>query len=245
VKFLTSSSKVVHTYASWSLERVLLITDDKKPRFSEKDLSSFGGNLLSALFSILKIPESQDNEYAMRAILRVTVVLKGEMSPFMKDYISSLTGILSRVCNNSKNPIFNRLLFESYASVIKFNPQSVEAFENALFPPFFHVLQTGIEEFTPFVFQILSQLLEIRETASDTFLKLLPNLLETEVWENTGNIPGLVRLLTLYLKKAQDLVVKQGYLEKILAIFEKLVQSKIHDHEGFYILNAVIEYLSM
>eukprot|EP01080_Neovahlkampfia_damariscottae_P008130 gene8130-12590_t len=245
IRFLSSKSKVVHTYAAWSLERVLLIEDEKKPRFTESDVSPFGGNLLSSLFSVLKVPESQDNEYIMKAIMRVTVVLKSEMGSLMKEYVSFLTGILSRVCKNPKNPMFNRLLFESYATVIKFNPQSVEAFENALFPPFLQILQTEIEEFTPFVFQILSQLLEIRSTANDTYLQLLPNLLEAHIWENTGNIPGLVRLLTLYLKKSQELIIKQGYLEKFLAIFQKLVFSKIHDHEGFYILNAVIEYLSI
>ena len=181
----------------------------------------------------------------MKAIMRVTVALKSEMGPLMKEYVSFLTNILSRVCNNPKNPLFNRLLFESYATVIKFNPQSVEAFENALLPTFLEILKAEIEEFTPFVFQILSQLLEIRESASETYLKILPSLLEPHIWENTGNIPGLVRLLTLYLKKSQELIIKQGYLEKFLGIFQKLVFSKIHDHEGFYILNAIIEYLSM
>lgn len=77
--------------------------------------------------------------------MRVTTVLKEDMAPFLQIYIQSLTNILARVCKNPRNPSFNHYIFESYATVVKFNPKSVEAFEKALLPPFQTILQSGIE----------------------------------------------------------------------------------------------------
>jgi CAS/CSE protein, C-terminus len=36
-----------------------------------------------------------------------------------------------------------------------------------------------------------------------------------------------------------------GHLESILGVFQKLLASKAHDHEGFAILNTLLEYLPL
>ena len=35
-----------------------------------------------------------------------------------------------------------------------------------------------------------------------------------------------------------------GHLAAVLGVFQKLIASKAHDHEGFFILNTLVEYLS-
>ena len=47
---------------------------------------------------------------------------------------------------------------------------AVDAFEAMLFPPFQQVLQADIAEFTPYVFQVLAQLLECRTGLSAAYL---------------------------------------------------------------------------
>ena len=36
-----------------------------------------------------------------------------------------------------------------------------------------------------------------------------------------------------------------GKLEGVLGVFQKLIASKAHDHEGFYILNSIVECMQL
>lgn len=36
-----------------------------------------------------------------------------------------------------------------------------------------------------------------------------------------------------------------GQLEGVLGVFQKLLASKAHDHEGFFILNSLMEFLPL
>jgi exportin-2 (importin alpha re-exporter) len=46
-----------------------------------------------------------------------------------------------------------------------------------------------------------------------------------------------------YLLKAGEEVMKGGHLLPLLGVFQKLIASKAHDHEGFEILNSLVENL--
>lgn len=246
VNVLTSKERVVHTYAAWCIEKMLSVKDttpDQKTqsRYTKDDIKQYTQQLLTNLFSALQYESSTENEYIMKAIMRVTAVLKEEMAQLMGVYIEKITSILAAVCKNIRNPIFNHYIFESYATVIKFNPQFVEAFENALFPAFMSILESDIQEFTPYVFQIFSQLLELRPAPiPDKYQQLLPRILDFNLWSNEGNIPGLVNMVTGFLAKDRVEIMKQENLHKVLGIFRKLVNMKSHDHHGFVILDAVI-----
>jgi exportin-2 (importin alpha re-exporter) len=48
-----------------------------------------------------------------------------------------------------------------------------------------------------------------------------------------------------YLAKAGDEVVKGGHLNALLGVFQKLIASKAHDHEGFEVLCALVENLPL
>ncbi|CAF3122401.1 unnamed protein product [Rotaria sp. Silwood2] len=56
----------------------------------------------------------------------------------------------------------------------------------------------------------------------------------------SGTIPALSRLLQAYIEKSGETIVVEK-LTIVLGVFQRLVsQSKIHDHEGFAILNSLI-----
>jgi len=40
-------------------------------------------------------------------------------------------------------------------------------------------------------------------------------------------------------------VVQGGHLEGVLGVFQKLLASRAHFHEAFYILNALFEFLPL
>eukprot|EP00198_Chlamydomonas_reinhardtii_P002761 XP_001692097.1 cellular apoptosis susceptibility protein [Chlamydomonas reinhardtii] len=102
------------------------------------------------------------------------------------------------------------------------------------------------QEFHPYVFQIFSQLIELRPAPlPQLYLAIFPPLLSPVFWERSGNVPALVRLLQAYLTKAGTEVVAGGHLAAVLGVFQKLLSSKAHDHEGFYIVNAIVESLPL
>ena len=112
----------------------------------------------------------------MRAVMRVTVVAAEGMAPYANVCIEELKTILGRVCSNPSNPSFNHYLFETIASLVRYicaaTPAAVDAFEAMLFPPFQQVLQADISEFTPYIFQVLAQLLEARTGLSPSYVTL-------------------------------------------------------------------------
>ena len=70
-----------------------------------------------------------------------------------------------------------------------------------LMPPFQSVLELDIEEYTPYVFQVLAILLHMRkEGASDAYRALFRPLLNPTNWKNRGNVPALVHLMTVRVR---------------------------------------------
>ena len=71
-------------------------------------------------------------------------------------------------------------------------------------------------EFIPYVFQILSLLIELhKDSVPDTYMALFPHLLTPLLWERPGNIPPLVRLLQAYMEKG----AKQVEPERLVSFF--------------------------
>lgn len=243
INLLVSNSRVVQSYAAWCIERWLNVKETPtQPRYNKDDVKPFITALLTNLFQVLTAPNQKENEYVMKAIMRVTAVLKEEMKPLMGVYITQLTNVLLQVSKNPANPTFNHYIFESYATVIKFNPGSVTDFENALFPIFEKIRQDDVQEFTPYVFQILSQLLELHPVPiSQYYNALLPQLVQPTIWANEGNAPGVTSLICGISRKNPELVAQN--VQQVLGVFQKLLASKSNDHFGFRILDSLTESL--
>ena len=127
-------------------------------------------------------PNYPENEYLMKAVMRVLVTAGDAITPLTGNVIQQLGAQLQRVCKNPSNPMFNHYLFECLSALIKFvtagNPgaATIDQFEQMLFPPFQMVLQHNIVEFMPYVFQIFAQMLEMRRGVgiSQNYMQLLP-----------------------------------------------------------------------
>lgn len=100
------------------------------------------------------------------------------------------------------------------------------------------------EDMVTYVFQIMSQLLELSPAGgvSSAYETIYPPLLEPVLWERTGNIPGLVRLLQAYIHKCPQLVVSNN-LERVLLQYQKLLGSRSNDHYGVALAQAVVQYV--
>ena len=120
-RFLTHENVVVHSYASYAIERMLSVKEaNGSLRFDKAALQPFLQKCLESLFTTLQThDESKENEYLMRAVMRICSVGQDTMVPFASVIIGKVTQILSYVSQNPKNPKFNHCLFETIAALIK------------------------------------------------------------------------------------------------------------------------------
>lgn len=249
VRFLKANSLVVHTYAAHTIERIFMVRGQEggKLAITYADIQGFAGDMVNNLLEALSHPGSTENEYIMKAIMRTMSMLQENVLPFMAQLMKVLTEKLIQVSKNPSKPHFNHYLFESLCisirSVCKHSAEAIFQFEQALFKPFTDILQQDVQEFVPYVFQMLSLLMDYHQgSIPDTYMALFPFLLVPALWERPGNIPPLVRLLQGYIEKGNKQIEAEK-LNGLLGIFQKLIASKTNDHEGFYLLNSIIEHM--
>lgn len=101
-------------------------------------------------------------------------------------------------------------------------------------------------EFLPYLFQILALLLELRTTQDipEAYLALFPCLLSSVLFERQANIHPLNRLLRAFISHGAHHIVAQDKTNGLLGVFQKLIASKTNDHEGFLLLQSIIEYFA-
>uniref|UniRef100_A0A8C1ACJ0 Exportin-2 n=1 Tax=Cyprinus carpio carpio TaxID=630221 RepID=A0A8C1ACJ0_CYPCA len=251
VAHLQAESIVQHTYAAHALERLFTMRGaNNTTLITPTEMAPFTEQLLNNLFKSLAIPGSSENEYIMKAIMRSFSLLQEAIVPYIPTLIGQLTHKLLLVSKNPSKPHFNHYLFESLCLSIritcKANPDTVNSFEEALFPVFTEILQNDVQEFVPYVFQVMSLLLEIHTSSiPSSYMALFPHLLQPALWERTGNIPPLVRLLQAYLEKGAATIASAAAdkIPGLLGVFQKLIASKANDHQGFYLLNSIVEHM--
>uniref|UniRef100_A0A3Q1HS01 Exportin-2 n=1 Tax=Anabas testudineus TaxID=64144 RepID=A0A3Q1HS01_ANATE len=251
ISHLQAESTVEHTYAAHALERLFTMRGPNNTTLiTPVEMAPFTEQLLNNLFKALDLPGSAENEYIMKAIMRSFSLLQEAIVPYIPTLIGQLTHKLLLVSKNPSKPHFNHYLFESLCLSVritcKSNPTTVGSFEEALFPVFTEILQNDVQEFLPYVFQVMSLLLEIHSNSiPSSYMALFPHLLQPVLWERTGNIPPLVRLLQAYLEKGGATIAGSAAdkIPGLLGVFQKLIASKANDHQGFYLLNSIIEHM--
>lgn len=250
ITHLGSPVVVVHTFAAYTIERILFTKDDVVSgpgvyKIASSDLSVLIEPLFTALFAIVDNQEHNENDYVMKCVMRSLIRVGEDILPVTEIVLVKLNAALGRVAANPRNPQFNHYLFESIAVLVKSvcskNPNGGDTLEHMLFQPFTIILQMDIAEFTPYVFQILAQLLEYRPSGSalsPAYAGLFQPLLMPTLWEKKGNVPALTRLLQAYIcKAAMELV---PHLNPTLGVFQKLISSKATETSAFELLNSVI-----
>ncbi|KAK9704355.1 importin-alpha export receptor [Basidiobolus ranarum] len=250
VTHLSSDNYVVYTYASICLERILFMKKERTILFNAKDIQPHVEGILTNLFKLIEqgvTPEKlAENDHLMKAVMRVILISREEIIPYVSVVLNKLTNIVSIISRNPSNPRFNHYAFESIGALIRFtcsaNPAAIGDFEALLFTPFQSILQQDVTEFTPYVFQLLSQMLDTHQESElpVAYQSMLTPLLQPTLWEQQGNIPALSRLIQSYLNNGAKFIVVQNQLTPILGIFQKLIASKLNDTHGFEILNALV-----
>ncbi|XP_061996202.1 exportin-2 [Rosa rugosa] len=248
IRFLRAESNVVHSYAASCIEKLLLVKDEGgQARYTSVDISPVLPQLMTNLFEALKVPESEENQYVMKCIMRVLGVADISRE-IVGPCITGLTLILNKACENPKNPVFNHYIFESVAVLVKRacgkDASLISIFEINLFPSIQKILVEDVQEFYPYALQLLAQLVELnRPPIPQSYMQIFPMLLSPDLWRKASNVPALVRLLQAFLQKAPHELNQEGRLRQVLEISNKLVSARSTDEQGFYVLNTVVESL--
>ena len=130
VQHLGSSNYVVYTYAAIAVERVLALVDENsQPVISRETVTPLAHDLLQHLFRLIEkntsadkaiaATEIQENEFLMRCVMRVLVVIREGLLPMIDTLLKHIIDIISLIYVNPSNPRFCYYLFEVVGAVIK------------------------------------------------------------------------------------------------------------------------------
>jgi exportin-2 (importin alpha re-exporter) len=248
VQHLNSSNYVIYTYAAIAVERALyLVNDDKQPLVARDQVASVSGQLLQHLFKLIQkdsAPEKiQENEFLMRCVMRVLIVIREGVIPITDVVLRNLNNITMVIRHNPSNPRFYYYHFEAIGALVRFAaPSQPEKLEDGLYDPFAAILQADVTEFQPYVFQLFAALLEANPsgTLSTYYQQLVQPVLLPTLWESRGNVPALVRLLAAIIPRGWEIILRNNQIEAILGIFQKLIATKSQESHGFDLVEAVV-----
>ncbi|KAI5806627.1 Cse1-domain-containing protein [Peziza echinospora] len=247
VKHLAAPNFVVYSYTAITIERILAMSVEGRALFQPEEVAPFAKDILAHLFRlILKegTPEKiAENEFLMKCVMRVLIVCRETTAPETGFILAQLINVMMEIAKNPSNPRFSHYCFESVGAVIRFvAPVNPDYLESTLDTPFMSILGQDVQEFTPYVFQLLALLLESNPSAElpQRYQALIAPLLAPVLWDSRGNVPALVRLLQAITARGAAVIVAHNQLEPILGIFQKLISSKLNEGHAFDLLEAIV-----
>jgi exportin-2 (importin alpha re-exporter) len=128
IQNLGSDNYVVYTYAAIAVERVLFLTDDEgRHILPREDIQPYAKDLLEHLFALVekdKTPAKlQENEFLMRCIMRVLIVIKeGVITCGIDNVVDHLILITNIIKENPSNPRFYYYHFEAIGALVRYVP---------------------------------------------------------------------------------------------------------------------------
>ncbi|KAG6828872.1 hypothetical protein H0H92_006481 [Tricholoma furcatifolium] len=249
-KHLQSQNYVAYTYAAITIDRILSIKQGNQLIFAQADIHDNAAQLVDALLTKIEsagtAEKVAENDHLMKCVMRVVVTARQTLTPGFERTLGRLVAILGLISKNPSNPRFDQFIFESIAGLMRFivsgNAATLSTFQQALFDPFTYILKEDIDQYVPYVFQVLAQMLDLNKTGVPAqFRELLPFLLVPAVWQQKGSIPGLVKLLKAFLARDSAQMLAAGQVASVLAVVQqRLIPSKINDVWGFELLESVV-----
>ena len=251
VNQLGNENYVIHTYAAIAVERVLFMTDsERQPIIPRSDVVASSKDLLTHLFKLItkdSAPEKiQENEFLMKCAMRVLIFIRDGVLPICEPILQNFIALVKVIRHNPSNPRFQYYLFEGIGALIRFGaPKHPQFFEEKLYEPFATCLGEDVQEFSPYIFQLFSALLEANPSGelSSYYRSLFQIIIQGAVWEQRGNVPALARLLSAMIVRDAQHIVATKQLEPILGVFQKLVATKAHEVYSFELIEAVVAHI--
>ena len=253
ISALSDGNFVVRTYAATGIERLLAIRQaNGRFRFDATLIGDSALPLVNCLFHCLDFNDEEtalENEYVMKAILRVAAVLKERVAPIASDVFAKAVPLLQRVAQNPRNPVFNHYLFEVVACVSKYtvaaNAGALPAIESLVLPVLQEILVKDVIDFFPYAFQLYASFLELAPpgVVAPAYETLFPSLMAPALWERPGTVPAISRLVQAYVRHKGAAFKSSPHVTTVLGIFQMLVANTATDAEAFAIATTLAQAL--
>lgn len=249
INHLKNPNPAIFTYAAITIEKLLEMTNfsaNFEPVFNKMDIQPYTNELLSNLFTLIllndRTPEKlAENEFLIKCVMRILMTTEDSLTDRLP-IIEQLIKILNITSKNPSNPKFSHYIFESISLLIKFDLGNIAKYVELVIPALLGILGEDVQEFVPYVFQILAFLLESYpklQGLPESYKALIKPILSPTVWEFRGSVPGITRLLVAILDH-DALVFSAIGLTPLLGVFQKLISSKVNDVHGFELLLAIL-----
>lgn len=151
IQNLASTNYVVYTYAAIAVERVLFLTDEQgQHMFPRSDIQPYAKDLLEHLFALIEKDTSatklQENEFLMRCIMRVLIVIKeGANDCGIESVLNHLISITNVIKENPSNPRFYYYHFEAIGALVRYCSNSPKVnLLSQLWAPFVAILNEDV-----------------------------------------------------------------------------------------------------
>lgn len=248
VQHLNSSNYVVYTYAAVAVDRALYLSDaQRQPVIPRETIVPLAKDLLQHLFKLItrdaKPEKVQENEFLMKCVMRVLIVVRDGMLPILDTVLTNLVNITKVIRHNPSNPGFCYYHFESLGAVIRFaGPKEPEKVEQSLYPVLTETLGQDVEEFKPYIFQLLAAMVVSNPAESITprMQQLVQPALTPSYWDSKGNVPALTRFLCNVIPKCAEQISAASQTEAVLVIFQKLVSSRAYETYAMDLIDVVV-----
>lgn len=124
VKHLASPEYVVYSYSAMCLERVMALRNtNNEAVISQSSVQDLSGQLLEHLFYLIEkdsdAAKLQENEYLMRCVMRLLIVIREGSLPLLDQVLPHLIKITGLICPNPSNPRFDYYHFEAIGALTR------------------------------------------------------------------------------------------------------------------------------
>lgn len=209
-------------------------------------------HILARLLFLLKYEVSQRilNEYVLTSILRIFIVFPNEANGYYLVVLLLLNDIVNAIVNDTYNPIFNHYMFELITVLVSLIYKSqriehIQQVESAIITTFARILQNFIHDFIPYIFQILSIIIDNSVVLQDIHVNILTNLYQLDIWKSSvGNANGIMCVLKSFFKKYnlfQDII--KSNMQELFNIYYYCLSNKKLTMDSFQIIITIFVYL--
>ncbi|CAL2030080.1 unnamed protein product [Caenorhabditis brenneri] len=236
---LSSNTPILHKYAAYAIERILLA--DTKKIFSAHNLpvASILQNLVAAFD---KDPKAQNSPYLIKAILRIIVILDDETIRHADAIATKLAQLIESATKNPADSVHTHFLFETICVLVTKTRTIGASLDAQLLPLIEVIFREDIEDLIPYALQITGVLVSsciARNASIDQFSAFLPFLLSERLWARSANVPAALSVLEVLLSvNAQRVVSENSSL--LLNHVSRLLGSKTLDQYGFQLAAAIL-----
>ncbi|EUD64672.1 hypothetical protein C922_04928 [Plasmodium inui San Antonio 1] len=247
---LFTDKVMIYCYACLCMNRILnqQITSDLVQAIFTNSLSK----TLTRLLFLLKyhVHVKVLNEYILITIMRIFLLCPEKLANLYLPLLIILDNTIKTIINDSHNPLFNHYLFELLTLIISLiyksqNINNIQQVEEVVISTFSQILQMYVHDFIPYIFQILSIIVDNTFTIQKIHMKILSNLYEMDLWKSTvGNVNGIICVLRSFFKKHHlfEEIIKSN-MQQLFNIYHYCLSNKKLSTDSFQIILIIFTYL--